>query len=232
MSIEALKKAAAAKAVEQVKSGMVLGLGSGSTSRYAVIKIGELWQSGALTDIVGIPTSEATVGWASEYGLPLGTLAEYPHLDLAIDGADEVDPHLNLIKGLGGALLREKMVELATAYFIIIVDETKPVQKLGTKGPLPVEVTQFGWKYLANWLKETLSCSPFLRGGETQPFITDNGNYILDCSFPQGIDDPVKVAAQLRDRPGVVEHGLFLGMVDEVIVAEADGLRFLKAADR
>ena len=111
-SLETLKRAAAEKAVEQVKSGMVVGLGTGSTTKYAIIKIGELWQAGQLTDIVGIPTSESTTALAGKYGLPLGTLVDYPQLDVAIDGADEVDPQLNLIKGLGGALLREKMIEL------------------------------------------------------------------------------------------------------------------------
>lgn len=228
MSIEALKQAAAEKAVEQVNSGMVLGLGTGSTTKHAVIKIGELWQQGKLTDIVGIPTSEATAKLAQEYGLPLSTLAEHPRIDLAIDGADEVDAQLNMIKGLGGALLREKMIELAAAHFIVIVDETKPVQKLGTKSPLPVEVTQFGWQHQAKWLANSLQCSPVLRGGEAAPFVTDNGNYILDCGFPDGIDNPPELAQILKARTGIVEHGLFLGMANEVIVAGAEGLRLMK----
>lgn len=228
--IETLKKAAAEKAVEQIKSGMVVGLGTGSTTKYAIIKIGELWQAGQLTDLIGIPTSESTVELAGQYGLPLGALADYPHLDLAIDGADEVDPDLNLIKGLGGALLREKMIELEVAHFIVVVDESKLVQKLGSKSAVPVEVTQFGWKHQANWLVQQLGCRPALRGGETQPFVTDNGNYILDCTFPHGIDDPPALDTALHNRTGVVEHGLFLGMASEVIVAAAAGLRFLKAA--
>jgi ribose 5-phosphate isomerase A len=227
MSIDELKKAAAEKAVKQVKSGMVLGLGSGSTSRFAVAKIGELWQAGVLTDIVGVPTSESTATQAREYGIPLATLDEQPVIDLAIDGADEVDPDLNLIKGLGGALLREKMVETATKRFIVIVDESKLVEKLGTHSPLPVEVVQFGWKTQARWL-ESLGCTPTRRGGEAQPFVTDNGNSTIDCTFPDGIDDPADLAATLRDRVGVVEHGLFLGMASEVIVAKADGLHFIK----
>ncbi len=227
MSIENLKKTAAEKAVEQVESGMVLGLGHGSTARYVVAKIGELWQAGTLTDIVAVPTSQATAAQAQEYGIPLAALDEQPVIDLAIDGADEVDPQLNLIKGLGGALLREKMVESAAKRFIVVVDGSKPVEKLGTRGPLPVEVTQFGWKVQARWL-ETLGCTPAIRGGEAQPYVTDNGNYILDCAFPNGIDNPAELGATLQNRVGVVEHGLFLGMASEVIIAQADGLRFMK----
>ena len=228
MSIaEELKKQAAEKAVEQVKSGMVIGLGTGSTARYATMKIGELWQAGMLTNIVGLPTGEGTAALARKYGLPLVTLEEYPMIDVAIDGADEIAPNLDLVKGLGGALLREKMVELATKQFIVVADERKLVQKLGTRSPVPVEVTQFGWKYQARWL-ESLGCMPVVRGGEDQPYETDNGNYILDCTFPNGIDNPAALAATLRDRTGVVEHGLFLGMANEAIVATANGLQFLK----
>lgn len=225
---DALKKAAAEKAVEQVKSGMVLGLGSGSTTSFAIAKIGELWQSGELSDIVGISTSERTTAQANKYGIPLGTLYEHPVIDLAIDGADDVDPQLNLIKGLGGALLREKMVESAAKQFIVIVDDRKIVDRLGRRSPLPVEIVQFSWKAQARWLA-SLGCEPALRGGEADPFITDNGNFILDCAFPQGIDTPTEVDAALRNRVGVVEHGLFLGMASEVIVAHTDGIRVLKA---
>lgn len=223
MSIEALKRQAAEKAVEQIKSGMVVGLGTGSTTRYALVKLGELWQAGALANIVGIPTSEQTAALVKAYDLPLATLAEYPTIDLAIDGADEVDPALNLVKGLGGALLREKIVETAAQTFIVIVDEGKLVEKLGSRGPLPVEVTQFAWQAHARWL-ETLGCQATLRGGETRPFVTDNGNYILDCAFPGGIEHPARLAATLRHRPGIVEHGLFLGMASQVIIAGKGGV--------
>lgn len=226
MSAEQLKKQAAEKAVEQVKSGMVLGLGTGSSAKYAVIKIGQLWQAGILTDIVGIPTSEATAALARQYGIPLVSLADYPVVDLAIDGADEIDPNLNLIKGLGGALLREKMIESVTKYFIVVADSSKLVKKLGTRSPVPVEVTQFGWQHQARWL-EGLGCRPVLRGGQARPYVTDNGNYILDCTFPNGIDDPAGLDALLHARTGVVEHGLFLGMAAEAIVAGEDGLHRL-----
>ena len=226
--VEALKKQAAEKAVEQVRSGMVLGLGTGSSARYATIKIGELWQRGELTNIVGIPTAEATADLARKYGLPLATLAEYPVIDLAIDGADEISRgELNLIKGLGGALLREKMIEMVTNYFIVIADDRKWVDKLATRSPLPVEVVQFGWQFTARWL-ETLGCEPALRGGPAQPYVTDNGNFIIDCTFPNGIDEPVGLAQALQDRPGVVEHGLFLGMANEAIVAKATGIEIVK----
>jgi ribose 5-phosphate isomerase A len=226
MSSEELKKAAAEKAVEQVKSGMVLGLGTGSTTRYAITRIGELWQAGLLTEMMIVPTSEETAALAGRYGLPLTSLNEQASLDLAIDGADEVDPRLNLIKGLGGALLREKMVETAASRFIVVVDGSKLVSKLGSHAPLPVEVVQFGWKSQARWLSG-LGCRPLLRGGEAQPFVTDNSNYILDCTFPNGIDDSAGLAVMLRSRAGVVEHGLFLGMASQVIVAEAGGVRII-----
>jgi len=227
MSAEDLKKQAAEKAVEQVKSGMVLGLGTGSTAKYATMKIGELWQAGALTDIVAIPTGEGTAALARQYGLPLVSLEDYPVIDVAIDGADEIGPNLDLIKGLGGALLREKMIELATKRFIVIADERKLVDKLGTLSPLPVEVIQFGWRYLAHRL-EILGCTPAIRGGEAEPYLTDNGNYILDCHFPDGIDDPAALAVKLREQSGVVEHGLFLGMANEAVVAMTDGIKILR----
>ena len=225
--VEIQKKQAAEKAVERVQSGMVLGLGTGSTTRYAIIKIGELWQAGVLTDIVGVPTGEGTAALAREYGIPLVSLDDYPVINLTIDGADEVGPDLNLIKGLGGALLREKMIELATDYFIAIADASKLVKKLGTHSPLPVEVVQFGWKTQARWLAG-LGCTPALRGGEAQPYVTDNGNYILDCTFPNGIDDPAALGATLIGRTGVVEHGLFLGMANEAILSTPDGLKIIK----
>jgi ribose 5-phosphate isomerase A len=227
MSVEGLKKTAAEKAVEQVQSGMVLGLGTGSSAKYAIIKIGQLWQSGVLTDIVGIPTSEASAALAGEYDIPLASLDDYPAIDLVIDGADEIDPQLNLIKGLGGALLREKMIEIRARRFIVVADGSKRVEKLGTHAPVSVEIVQFCWKSTARWL-ETLGCTPVLRGGESQPFVTDNGNYILDCTFPNGIDHPAELAATLKGRPGVVEHGLFLGIATEAIVADAEEVHFMK----
>lgn len=225
--VERLKKEAAEKAVESVQSGMVLALGTGSSAKYATIKIGELWQAGQLSNIVGIPTSEATAALARTYGLPLAELHDHPEIDLAIDGADEIGPDLDLIKGLGGALLREKMIELVVKRFIVVADGRKLVDRLGTISPLPVEVTQFGWRHQARWL-ESLGCRPVLRGGETAPYLTDNHNFIIDCTFPDGIANPTALAAILRGRTGVVEHGLFLGMATDAIVAADNGLLFLK----
>ncbi|GAB4462628.1 MAG: ribose-5-phosphate isomerase RpiA [Anaerolineae bacterium] len=226
MTNNELKRLAAETAVEQVKSNMVLGLGTGSTTRYAVLKLGELWLERRLTGIVGIPTSEATAQLAAGMGIPLTSLDDHADIDLAIDGADEVDPALNLIKGLGGALLREKMVEQNARRLIIVADESKLSPRLGTVSPLPVEVVRFGWRYQARWLA-SLGCTPLLRGSEAAPYVTDNGNYILDCRFHNGISDPVELAHRLQNRVGVVEHGLFLGMASQVIVATREGVRVM-----
>ena len=225
--VEKLKRLAARHAVDLVQSGMILGLGHGSTTRHAVDVLGERVQSGALQDIIGVPTSEYTIAQARSLGIPLATLVEQPVLDLAIDGADEVDPDLNLIKGLGGALLREKIVESAARRFVVIVDESKLVKRLGTRGPLPVEVTQFAWEAHRRWL-ESLGCRAELRReADGEPFVTDNSNYIVHCTFPEGISDPVALARTLIERPGILEHGLFLSMATKVAVAGGGGVRFL-----
>jgi ribose 5-phosphate isomerase A len=223
-----LKRMAAESAVDLVRSGMIVGLGHGSTARHVVDVIGERLSSGTLKDIVAVPTSEQTMAQAQTLGIPLATLVEHPILDLAIDGADEVDPDLNLIKGLGGALLREKIVEYAARRFAVVVDESKLVGRLGTRGPLPIEVTQFAWEAHAHWL-ETLGCRAELRReGDGMPFVTDNNNYIIHCTFPDGISEPVNLARSLIERPGVLEHGLFLGMATEIVVAGIEGVRMIK----
>ncbi len=223
-----LKKLAAERAVDMVENGMILGLGHGSTTRPAVDFIGQRVQAGILSNIVAVPTSEETRAQARALGIPLATLAEYPVLDLAIDGADEVDPALNLIKGLGGALLREKIVEIAAQRFVVVVDESKLVDRLGTRGPLPVEVTQFAWEAHVRWL-ESLGCRAELRReADGSPFVTDNHNYIVHCTFPDGISDPVALGQTLIQRPGILEHGLFLGMATEVVVAGRDGVRVIQ----
>ena len=224
---DVLKREAAERAVDFVQSGMVLGLGSGSTANFAIDCIGARYQAGTLRDIVGVPTSEATAARARRLGIPLTTLVEHPVLDLVVDGADEVDPGLNLIKGLGGALLREKIVEIAARRFVVVVDESKLVNQLGTRGPLPVEVTQFAWEVHARWLAG-LGCRAELRresGGA--PYVTDNSNYIVHCTFPAGISDPAALARTLIERPGIVEHGLFLGMATDAVVAGSQGIRLL-----
>jgi ribose 5-phosphate isomerase A len=221
-----LKRQAAERAVQEVRSGMILGLGTGSTTAFAVTAIGELLGRGELRDLVGVPTSERTAEQARGLGIPLATLTEHARVDLAIDGADEVDPDLDLIKGLGGALLREKQVERVADRFIVIVDDSKLVSRLGTRAPLPVEVERSRWQSLLEPLA-ALGCEPSVRGGERAPFVTDNGNAIIDCRFAGGIEDPSAVAAVLDAIPGVLAHGLFLGMADEVVVAGADGVRVL-----
>jgi ribose 5-phosphate isomerase A len=224
------KERAALEAVQEVKSGQILGLGTGSTTRFAVIAIGEAYRAGRLERIVGVSTSDATAELAAQYGIPLDPLEKHPAIDLAIDGADEVDPRLDLIKGLGGALLREKAVEVRARRFLVIVDESKLVPKLGTKAPLPVEVVRADAATLAETLAARESCAPTLRGGEASPFVTDNGNLILDCRFGSGIADPAALAARLDADPRVKAHGLFLRMASEVIVAGADGTRRLRRA--
>ncbi|MBN1994203.1 MAG: ribose 5-phosphate isomerase A [Anaerolineae bacterium] len=225
--VEQFKKQAAEKAVERVRDGMVLGLGTGTSTKYAIIKIGQLWQAGALTDIVGIPTSQETEALAKEYDIPLTTLDKQPVIDLAIDGADEIDPNLDLIKGLGGALVREKIIEIAAKSLIIVADSRKQVKKLGTRSPLPVEVLQFAWKAQAGWLA-SLGCTAVLRGSEKNPYVTNNHHYILDCTFPHGLDNPAELDVMLNNRPGLVGHGLFLNMATEAIIAGEDGIRVIR----
>lgn len=221
-----LKQMAAARAVEMVKSGMVLGLGTGSTARYAVEMIGERLRDGRLRDIVGVPTSKATEKIATEVGIPLTSLREHPVIDLTIDGADEVDPHLILIKGLGGALVREKIVARASRQVVIIVDESKLVRVLGSKAPLPVEVIPFGWGTYLSQLR-SFDCEPVLRMNGTEPYISDGGNYIVDCRFER-IEDPAKLECALNCIPGVVDNGLFVGLASLVIVASESGVRELR----
>ena len=220
-----LKQQAANRAVELVQPGMVLGLGSGTTALLAVRRLAEQLHAGRLRDIVGVPTSLGIEQEARRLQIPLTTLEEHPVLDLTIDGADEVDPQLNLIKGGGGALLREKIVAQASRQEIIIVDETKLVPVLGTRWTVPVEVIPFGWPSQAEYLK-TLGAQITLRQQNGVVFKTDQGNLILDCQFGP-IPDAYALATKLKTRTGIVEHGLFLDLASEVIVAGADGVRRL-----
>ena len=223
-----LKQQAAKRAFEYIRSGMILGLGTGSTTRYFIDMLGEEIQNGSLQGILAVPTSDATAEQARLLGIPLTTLSKNPQLDLAVDGADEVDPKLNLIKGLGGALLREKVVETHARRFIVVVDESKIVPRLGVRGPLPVEIIQFEAHAHVEWLN-TLDCQAnLLLEEDGSPVETDNGNYLAHCRFPDGIPDPNMLARTLADRPGIVEHGLFLGMADTVVVAEVDGIKILE----
>lgn len=220
------KQLAAERGAALVESGMVLGLGSGSTATLAVQDIGRRLREGNLRDIVGVPSSSAIAAVAREAGVPLTTLDEYPLLDLDLDGADEVDADLNLIKGLGGALLWEKIIAVASRRVVILADETKLVDRLGSKAPLPVEVIPFGWRNVVPFV-ESLGGKPELRRNpDGKPFVTDEGNYILHCRF-DSIPDPAGLEARLRDRVGIVETGLFLGIAHQVIIGRPSGAEVL-----
>lgn len=221
-----LKRSAAECAVCYVESGMVVGLGSGDTVTYAVRRLGQLLRSGSLERVVGVATSRVVAALAEEQGIPLTTLEEHSTIDLTIDGADEVDPHLDLIKGHGGALLYEKIVALATRCEVIVVDEGKLVPELGARAALPVEVVPFGWPVVSRALAD-LGARVERRMRDGEPVRTDEGNLILDCRFPS-IPDVKRLDQAIRAIPGVVEHGLFLGLADLVIVAGRRGLRLLR----
>ena len=223
-----LKRAAALRALDEVTDGMILGLGTGSTVAHFLVGLAECLRIGRLKEIVGVPTSLWTADRCRELGIPLTSLAAHRVLDLTVDGTDEVDPAVNLIKGLGGALLREKMVAQAALRMVIIADQTKIVNRLGERAALPVEVIQFGWEVHEHAFHE-MGAHPSLRTrSDGQPLITDNGNYIIDCRFPGGIDDPEAVEAELAARAGVVESGLFLGMAERAYVADVDGVTIIE----
>lgn len=215
-----LKEMAASKAVEYVEEGMVVGLGTGSTAEFAIRALGERVSDGLR--IVAVPTSVASAKLGKELGIDISSLEEYPEVDLTIDGADEVDGDLNLVKGLGGALLREKIVAGASRREIIVVDPTKVVDRLGSRSPLPVEVIPFGWSLARHRLLD-LGTRPDLRRTPAGPYETDNGNYILDCHFERGIADAVEMERLINDIPAVVENGLFVGLTDIVVVGRFDG---------
>mmetsp|Transcript_5181 Transcript_5181/g.10102 ORF Transcript_5181/g.10102 Transcript_5181/m.10102 type:complete len:307 (+) Transcript_5181:14-934(+) len=237
VSQDELKRQVGYKAIDDyVKSGMVVGLGTGSTAAMAVERLGQLWKSGEVKDIVAVPTSERTREQAESYGIPLATLDTHPDLDVAIDGADEVDPDLNLVKGGGGAHLREKMVEARAKKFIVIVDESKLTDALGPGFPVPVEITPFCHEHTRRAIEQLPAlggkAKAVLRMGTSssnQPdgdniAVSDNGNYIVDIHFDEPIADAPALANQLIETVGVVEHGLFIGMTTAVIVAGKDGI--------
>lgn len=224
MNIEQQKKIAAEKATDEVENGMVIGLGTGSTVYYALLKLGEMIRNGL--NIIGIPTSEGTEKIATEQYIPLSSLAMHPAIELTIDGADEVDAHLNLIKGGGAALVREKIIANASKRIVIVVDESKVSQVLGTTFALPVEIVKFGWEATQREVDKVCSKSD-LRGGIDNPLTTDNGNYILDCNFA-GIPEPEKVELQLNNIPGVVENGIFVDRADKVIIGTPNGIKYME----
>jgi ribose 5-phosphate isomerase A len=220
-----LKRAAALRAIEEVEDGMVVGLGTGSTAAFVVEGLAARVADGL--QVVGVPTSERTAAQARRLGIPIATFAEYQRLDLTIDGADEVAlGTLDLIKGLGGALLREKIVAAASNQLIIVVDQEKLVERLGEHTPVPVEVTQFGWQVTAITLAR-LGCTPQRRytSGE-QPYVTDSGNYILDCRFGP-LADPSVIEQHIAMTVGTVESGLFVGRTSIVVVASTTGVEVL-----
>ncbi|GAB4306716.1 MAG: ribose-5-phosphate isomerase RpiA [Candidatus Bipolaricaulota bacterium] len=219
-----LKQAAAYEAVKLVRSGMIVGLGHGTTAHHALVRLAQLIRDGGLRDVVGVACSTQVEREARALGIPLTTLDEHPVLDLTIDGADEVDPALNLIKGGGGALLREKIVAQASRREAIVADEGKLSPALGTRCALPVEVVPFGWGAQVRYL-ESLGAEVALRAGPGgEPFRTDHGNLILDCRFGP-LADPHRLARELDGRAGIVAHGLFLGLATDLFVAGPSGVR-------
>jgi ribose 5-phosphate isomerase A len=218
---EELKKLAAEKAVELIKEGMIVGLGTGSTVNYTLKRLGEFVKNGL--KIQGIATSVKTKRIAQKEGIPITSLDENPEIDITIDGADEVDSSLNLIKGGGGALTREKIIAFNSKKVVIIVDDSKVVKALGIDFPLPVEVIKFGWTSTKKSL-ESFDCEVTRREIiQGEPFITDNGNYILDCDF-EYIHNPEQLEKDIKNIPGVVENGLFINLAHQVIVGGKQGI--------
>jgi ribose 5-phosphate isomerase A len=220
---EAEKRAAAERALALVRQDMVLGIGTGTTTRFFIEGLGRLIREGLRIE-AAIPTSVESAELGRSLGLPIRDDVERP-IDLAVDGADEIDPELRLVKGHGGALLREKLVATSAARFVVIADHTKLVDRVG-RTFLPVEVVPFLWRHTARRLA-TLGAAGALRGGEQSPYRTDNGNLIVDLTFPEGIPDPERTAAMLKAVPGVVEHGLFLGLARAAIVAVKGGVKVI-----
>lgn len=215
------KQRAAEAAMKHVRDGMVVGLGTGSTADHFLQALAAALRDGRVRDVRGVPTSRQSERRAQHLGIPLATLAEAPRPDVTIDGADEVAPDLNLIKGLGGALLREKMVAQNSRTLVIIADASKAVAKLGTKAMLPVEVVTFANEVHESFLR-SLGAVPTLRRTGDAPYVTDNGNYIYDCRFANGIENPRELDLALRRRAGVVETGLFVDMADVALVADGE----------
>jgi ribose 5-phosphate isomerase A len=229
VDIDTLKKRAAHRAVEFLKPGMVIGLGSGSTTKFALERIAELLGTHRLEGVRGVPSSEETAKIARSLDIPLTTLDENGRLDVNIDGADEVDPQLNLIKGGGGALLREKVLAQAARRNIIIVDGGKLSPRLGVRWPVPVEVLPFALKSVERYLISLGASVNSRRNAAGRLLQTDQGNAVLDADFGP-IPDPIQLAECLADRAGLIEHGLFIGLTHDLIVADANGIRHLQSA--
>jgi ribose 5-phosphate isomerase A len=220
-----LKEMAAAEAVKYVEDGMVVGLGSGSTASIAIRLIGDKVREEGI-EVVGVPTSKTSDLLGRAVGIKIVDLDDHPTVDLTIDGADEVDPELNLVKGLGGALVREKIVAAASAVEIIVADDSKLVDYLGQKAPLPVEIVKFSFKTTVRRLA-ALGCRPELRIKDGSPFVTDNGNYILDCRFER-IEHPAAMESVINNTPGVVDNGLFVDMASKAMIGTKGGVRIIE----
>ena len=223
--LERMKQLACQRAAQEVQDGMVLGLGTGSTVYYFIQEVGRMVHEGLR--LTGVPTSIQTAELATQLAIPLTTLDDHPHLDLAVDGADEVDDTLNLVKGAGGALLREKIIAASAARFLVVVDDSKVVHQLGERYPLPVEVVPFGVRPATRALEGLGAQVTLRRGADGQTWVSDNGNYILDCRFGP-IADPVALQQQLLAIPAVIDSGLFIGMTDTVLIGQAEGVRRLE----
>ena len=217
-----MKRRSAEYAVGLIEDGMIVGLGTGSTAVWAVRHLAAMRRHGFLRQVITVATSQATETEARRLGIPRTTLEDHPDLDITIDGADEVDPEMDAIKGGGGALLREKIVAIASRRLVIIVDESKLSPQLGTRWPVPVEVVSFGWTQQMRFL-EALGAEVTLRTADGAPFLSDNGNLILDCNFGL-IADPAALSARLKSRTGIVDHGLFPGMATDLVVADRHGI--------
>jgi ribose 5-phosphate isomerase A len=224
--VEEAKRRAAEAAAQHVESGTVIGLGTGSTAKHLIQIIGSSLSSGTLTNVIGVPTSNQTASEAENAGVPLATLNEYPELDLGIDGADQIDAKLDVVKGGGGALLREKIVASACKTYIIIADDRKLTDRLGDGFPLPIEVLPFSATPAMTRVTALGASVKLRKRNESEPFVTDNGNHILDADFG-GISDPGWLDGELKTIPGVLETGLFLGYADFAYVAGRDGVRKL-----
>ena len=223
-----LRQAAAKRAIEYVRDGMVLGIGTGRTTGCFIELLSEKIRKRELKHILTVPTSEASTARLCALDIPLTSLTEHPELDLAVDGADEVDPDLNLIKGLGRALMREKVVEIHARQFIVMIEAKKLVKRLGSIGPLPVEILPFEALAHVQWLKTLAERAELWLEASGSPAMTDNGNYLARCWFKDGIADAYALAGALDRRPGILEHGLFLDMASLVIVSGSDGIQILE----
>ncbi|MCA6214561.1 MAG: ribose 5-phosphate isomerase [Thermococcaceae archaeon] len=223
--MEELKKMVAKEALKYIDDDMIIGLGTGSTTAYFIQMLGKKLMTGELEDVYGIPTSYQSRLLALESGVPVVSLDEVDAIDLAVDGADEVDPHLNLIKGRGAALTMEKIIEYRAGTFIVLVDESKLVEYLGQKMPVPIEVIPAAWRAIKEEL-EVFNATAELRMGVKKdgPVITDNGNFILDAKFER-IEDPLDMEIELNNIPGVVENGIFADIADIVLVGTKDGVK-------